>query len=1157
MSLEKARELLAKNPDWYDVDDDLEDLFGKRAEVGKALWQLFRDGNWTPRSDFIDPLEQAKGAYDGQDLANLFVELGKQPKLRLGRKGWDSDLTRMLKEAGGKECAAVWPDIPDPMHTPMGYHLAVLGCLTADDIGDEPLDAEARRIAGSVSSASDVENLVSVFGEERAAHALAHAGTLDGVDIWSKRWIEVAMKVATLDQQAGILARCDYYDNVLEVAQVVLDSTADREGLADAVEGYGETYADFGRQAQAWVLCMLGRGKPKHVSKLLEKWEGSIKKQAGEAMAMVEGADGAIAKALVQGDRWSGPWSAVTSMPTPRVLEALCERIKSLKRGDNYLAEDMVKTIGQLPAEAADTLLQNPVGKCAQRTVWTHLLKVTGNPITAELLVQQLGDSSKVNVEASFKALKALGAGARPAVSAGAKAKKKAIREACGELLTELADQPNDGGVKGRVEELAKEHEDVKKSDPVAQLLRPAIWEGEAIDQARRDELMAEQGDVFWIKAWRYAGKWADGRKAWLSLRPEGEVAVYLSVQMATGYGDDEATVVALLKDAPVPSVRELFDREKVHTAHHLAKWLATNDPDAPALFAARLGGRTAWQRSRATAGIRALDDRACLLPLLDASKAALREEAATLLVEQPPAGSARALKARLKKEKSDKVRGALVNALVAVEEADVTPMGELPLTAKGHKELDGRLARAGKLLKGDHAGPKLKWSSGKALTKDATRRVMALLAQEGPEDHPLDGLRRHVTGGAELLAWLRKEHEGSKEARLGWVLFATAVLAEDAEMLDYGRPLDDLARGGAFKEAEYKLIVLGRQGSNPGLQWVDHWARKARSQGLKERAGDLLDEKAADLGVSRDALAETLVPDMGFAQDLTQAWPHGDREFTLRLAFHNALEILDDGKVRKGLPNARKGEDADTIKASKKALTALKKQLKQATTAQLERMEDAMVTGRSWARDAWTALYVDNPVLSSLARTALWSDGAVIFRLAEDGSATTVDEEEHDPGDQLHLVHPLDLTDEQRAAWTEVFSDYEIIVPWDFFQRVRFTPTEEEAGAAHVLRLKGRKLGAAKLRWGLERRRWQRGEPQDGGAVCWFTKAYADVTAVLDFSPGFGIGYMEDDEEMTITRVSFAAGAHSGRPWPLEPVSPSEVPPVVFSEVLRDVESL
>lgn len=43
----------------------------------------------------------------------------------------------------------------------------------------------------------------------------------------------------------------------------------------------------------------------------------------------------------------------------------------------------------------------------------------------------------------------------------------------------------------------------------------------------------------------------------------------------------------------------------------------------------------------------------------------------------------------------------------------------------------------------------------------------------------------------------------------------------------------------------------------------------------------------------------------------------------------------------------------------------------------------------------------------------------------------------------------------------------------------------------------------------------------------------------------------------MSLTRVSFAAGEHAGKPWPLEPVKPSQVAPVVFSEVLRDIESL
>ena len=1069
MSLDKARELLAKNPNasWYEVDDDLEDLFGKRPEIGKALWSLFRDGSWVPTSGFISCMEDAEGAFDAKDVADLLEALAGSGGLQ--GEAWNNNLTWMLEKAGAEPSAAIWPDIPDPMRIPMGYRLAVLGALSADDLPEEVLQAEAHRIASRVSGSSDVENLVRVFGEERSSVALAHAGTLDDVDIWSDNWIPVAMKTASVDQQAGILARCDYDDSVLKVAQVVLDSAL--PGLAKAIEGYDGTFADMGKQAQAWVLCMLDRGTQAHADALLDQWKGSVKKLGGAALARVDGANEAVARALKNKANYWAPWSAVVHLPTPEVLAALCERIKKLGRGDSHIADSIAKSVSKLPEEAAATLLANPVGKCAQRQAWTRLLGITLNPEVIPLVVQLLGDSSKQNVQMAVNVLKWFKATARPALEEGAKARKKAIREACAELLAKLDSAPAEGSAQQRLKELQAEHDDVTKEDPVGKLLSAVIHDEQELDQARRDELLEELGDVFWVKAWGYAKNWTAGKKAWLALKPEGEIAVLLGVVMARGYGSDEETVLALLGAAPPTSVREAIEQEKMYNDGPFIKWLAKNDDKAAEFFTGHLDGRTAWSRERAVKGIRALADRACLLPLLNAGKAALRQQAAELLAEQPPKGAAKALEARLKKEKSEKVRGAMVNALTAIEEADATSLNDLPVTAKAHKELDACLARAGKRLKGKYGGPKLTWASGKALSKHAMLRVMSLLAQEGPQDHPLGGLRRHVTGAAELLAWLRKEHEGTKEARLGWVLFAAGVLAEDDEMLDYGRPLDDLARGGAFKEAENKLIVLGRQGGNPGLQWVDHWARKARSQGLKERAGDLLQESADALGVSRDALTETLVPDMDFAADRTRPWPHGDRDFTLKLAYHNELQILHEGAVKKNLPGARKGEDADAIKASKKKLTALKKQLKQATKAQLERMEDAMVTGRRWTREAWTALYVDNPVLSSLARTALWSDGEVIFRVAEDGSAATVDDEVYKPGEQIHLVHPLDLEDEQRATWSEVFADYEIIVPWDFFQRERFEPTEEEADAKHVLQLKGRKIPAAKLRWGLERK--------------------------------------------------------------------------------------
>ncbi|MDP6942697.1 MAG: NAD(P)-dependent oxidoreductase, partial [Myxococcota bacterium] len=54
--------------------------------------------------------------------------------------------------------------------------------------------------------------------------------------VLNREAVELAMKVATPAQQAAILGRCDYYDNVLEVARVVLDNAGDAGALADAIE---------------------------------------------------------------------------------------------------------------------------------------------------------------------------------------------------------------------------------------------------------------------------------------------------------------------------------------------------------------------------------------------------------------------------------------------------------------------------------------------------------------------------------------------------------------------------------------------------------------------------------------------------------------------------------------------------------------------------------------------------------------------------------------------------------------------------------------------------------------------------------------------------------------------------------------------------------
>lgn len=67
-----------------------------------------------------------------------------------------------------------------------------------------------------------------------------------------------------------------------------------------------------------------------------------------------------------------------------------------------------------------------------------------------------------------------------------------------------------------------------------------------------------------------------------------------------------------------------------------------------------------------------------------------------------------------------------------------------------------------------------------------------------------------------------------------------------------------------------------------------------------------------------------------------------------------------------------------------------------------------------------------------------------------------------------------------------------------------------------------------------------------------------ADLTAVLDFEPGLGMGYDYEDQQR-ITDVRFYAGVHTSRPWgqELKAVPLGEVDPVVYSEVVGAVGAL
>lgn len=155
---------------------------------------------------------------------------------------------------------------------------------------------------------------------------------------------------------------------------------------------------------------------------------------------------------------------------------------------------------------------------------------------------------------------------------------------------------------------------------------------------------------------------------------------------------------------------------------------------------------------------------------------------------------------------------------------------------------------------------------------------------------------------------------------------------------------------------------------------------------------------------------------------------------------------------------------------------------------------------------------------------------------MAEDRSFADVEDDALTLPDEavVGVAHPLELGAE-RAAWAEVFADYEILQPFPQLGRETYGPDETLLAEIMAARVPtGRVLG-------LERRGWRRGYPQDAGWQGWIER---DVpgggTVTVGLDPGVVIGYPEFADEQTLTGVSLDG-----------------LDPITVSEILRDLREI
>jgi hypothetical protein len=392
--------------------------------------------------------------------------------------------------------------------------------------------------------------------------------------------------------------------------------------------------------------------------------------------------------------------------------------------------------------------------------------------------------------------------------------------------------------------------------------------------------------------------------------------------------------------------------------------------------------------------------------------------------------------------------------------------------------------------------------------------------------------------------------------SRSGFVLAALGRFGDDETV----RRLTPLVKewpgqSGGYSRAVQGLGVLVEVGSDVALTQLNGIALKSRYKGLQGEAQRRLQEIAKRRGLTPEQLADRLVPGFGLDADGGLTLDYGPRRF--RVGFDEQLRPAvsdENGKPRKSLPKPGAKDDAELAPAAYKRFAELKKDMRSVASAQVARLESAMLTGRSWTPSEFGEFIAGHPLMCHLARRLVWLGGDRAFRLAEDRTFAGLDDDTVEPSDSasVRIPHPLDLGDSV-AAWAEVFADYEILQPFPQLGRAVHALAGGEGADGRLGRFEGVSVPTGKV-LGLTRTGWRRGAAQDNGIEHWISLTLAPgVTVVVDLSPGIAVGLVDLNPVQRIERVRIGAGEYSG----VIENGLAGVAPVAVSELLADLTAL
>ena len=443
--------------------------------------------------------------------------------------------------------------------------------------------------------------------------------------------------------------------------------------------------------------------------------------------------------------------------------------------------------------------------------------------------------------------------------------------------------------------------------------------------------------------------------------------------------------------------------------------------------------------------------------------------------------------------------------------------------------------------------------------------------------------------------------YEKGAETKTKWVLYFSAIHGGSAmfhELVEHIYEWGDYAAHSQLVNKLYNqnnfsfpamrtgiagdaVRAIAMNGSSEALMIVDNISRKFKGKSVRTSAVNAMASAADNLGITAEELADRIVPDLGFDENLCRVFDYGKRQFNVYIRPSLELEIFNGDKKIKSMPKPGATDDAEKANAAYEQFKEMKKVMKTAVTVQKQRLEYVLMCDRKWSADGWRTLFVKNAIMHCFAIGLIWGiyeDGKLssTFRYMDDGSFTTSDGDEFELPENavIGLVHPIELSEELKAQWTEQLSDYEIVQPFPQLSRPVFAPDAAELEMKRITRFKGCECGSLSLVGKMTRFGWYKGQAEDAGFFYYFTREDVSSRSVApDGSPlltGCGAmmihsgmyiaAYDMEEESVNAEDIVFFKAGSAPDYWDKEDkcfIKCSEVPQRYFSEIMMQLTSV